>query len=211
MNYQELIQHVANEVRDRAWPEPDGAVTQEQLDISYAAVLAKAIILPIYKLEKSSDTLAGSSATQNNGYLSYDLPDDLFVDREDLGVYQHQFDGVSYDVSQSMPINSFRLMADNDFQKGNKGIFSYQGKLGLLNILTTDNTIDVDLSYTPEPERPTTSNYDSTDVPLPEGELQPTIHLIASHIAGSRLRDNAGSQFQSILNRNYTTNTVTKE
>lgn len=208
MTYKDLISKVANEVRDRAWPEPEGSVTKEQLDISYAAVLAKATVLPIYKLDKSESTLAGADATVMNGYLSYGLPDDLFVSREDLGVYQHEFDGMAYDVSQSMPINSFRMMADNSFQEGNDGVFSYQGKTRALNILSTDNTKDVELSYASEPQRPTEVNYDSEDVPLPEGELQPVIHLIAAHISGSRMRDSAGSQFQSILSRNYTTNTL---
>lgn len=205
MNYQKLIQHVAKEVRDRAWPEPDGSVMQEQIDISYAAVLAKAIVLPIYKLDKSSATIAGLDATQNNGYLSYDLPDDLFIDREDLGVYQHKFDSVIYDVSQSMPINSFRMMAENSLYAGDSSVFSYEEKTRFLHVLSTDNTQDVELTYTPEPARPTDSDYNTTDVPLPKGELQPTIHLIAAHITGSRMRDSAGAQFQSILSRTYDT------
>lgn len=205
MNYQQLISRVSDEVRDRAWPEPDGSVTQEQIDISYAAVLAKAISLPIFELDRTQGTLQGSSATSYSGYLKHDLPDDIFLGRDDLGVFQHEFDSVQYDPNQAVPLNTLRMLASNSLYSDNDGLFSYDRNSRSLFIVTSDTAKDVTLDYVPEPTKPDTNNYDSTDVPLPESELQPTVHMIANHIAGSRMRDSAGAQFQAILGRMYDT------
>lgn len=206
MTYQEFIAQVNREVRDNAWPDPSSSVTQEQIDISYAAVLAVMIDLPIYELTKKEDTLAGTSATAYNGYLSYGMPTDIFAGREDLGIYYHVFDGVQYDPSQAIPINSLRLNAANTFQSDNIGLFAFDRNGRSLDLLNTDTTKDITLVHVGEPTKPTTGNYTSTVVPAPTSAHQRLVNLVAAHIAGSRLRDGAGAQFQSILSNMYNTN-----
>lgn len=208
MTYQEFISRISDEVRDNAWPEPDTSVTEEQLEIAFAAVQSLATQLPIYTLDKDSATLAGSGAKAGNGYLSYNLPDDLFESRDDLGIYHHTFDSVEHDPSESVPINTLRMVAGNDLYGEDDGLFSINGRDKTLNILSTDSTKDVTLSYVPKPTEPknttgSADSYDTLEVPLPDSEIQSLVHAVAAHINGSRLRDGAGAQFQSILSNNY--------
>lgn len=199
MTYQDFISLVNREVRDsRAWPN-DTSKLQEQLDLAYVATLSVAIDIPTGRFALSNDSLSGT-AIGTSATEEFDLPADVFDDRDDLGIHNIVINGVPRWPFESIRVDSVLRSGGNPFAD-DKDLFSIDlsGRKIFANNATT-----LSLNYIPRPEKPTDQNYTSSgNYPLKEKDAQRAVHIVAAHLSGVQIRDNASATFHSMLEQTY--------
>lgn len=204
MNYDDFIDRVNDKVRtDDEWP-TSGSVTQEQVDISFIAGLAVAATLPL-SVFSSADftTQALSSPTTVYKRLErFDMPTDVFRYRDDLGITSILIDGFEFSLNEAIPINLLRAKAQNELYQ-DATLFSADTADRRVTVLAVDE--DVELKYLPEFSKPATADIGSTAYPLEGTHAEQAASVAATHALGELRRDNAGAQFQAILERQYQT------
>lgn len=198
MTYSEFIAMVSREVLDRrAWPN-DGTKLQEQVDLSYVAGLAVACELPLSSFNLATTNM---SATEIGGTGVYqgDLPGNLFTERDDLGVHNFIIGGIPRYAHEQLPVQSVFKAGANLIQSGQK--FFAIDISGRKLFTSGNNTMAV--VHFPTPSKPAVGAVGTQDYFLPEKHSQRAVHIVASHLSGSRIRDNAAASFQSMLGQFY--------
>lgn len=199
MTYQDFISLVGREVLDRrAWPS-DGTKLQEQIDLAYVSGLAVATELPLTRFTLSIAPLTLQSVVPSSTTETYLFPGSIFSERQDLGVNAIIINGKDVFLSESVPVSSVYQAGENEFQS-TENLFSVDlaGRKVYVNNATT-----VGMSHFPRPVKPTTGNYTSADYFIPTKDAQRAVHVVSSHVSGSRIRDNAAATFQSMLEQYY--------
>jgi hypothetical protein len=198
MNYDDFLDIVSRELRDTAaWP--DAAVAlQEKLSLSYVAVLSVATDVPIRRLVKQEDAVLSGTPLQGTT-SKYPLPDDLFVGRGDAGIIRLKLDGRYMYPYEASNYSSVAGSGTNSVQEGNP-LFSVD--INGLDLFA--NGIDnASIDYVPEPTKPTLINYETTDTSLGTQDAQRAAQIVAYHVSGVTIRDNAAAQFHGLLSNEY--------
>lgn len=203
MNYDDFIDRVNDKVRtDDEWPE-SGSVTQEQVDISYIAALAVASVMPLSAFPSgdfiNSELTGGTTIFKQ--LVRYDMPDDVFRYRDDLGIASIEINSFEYALSESIPIELLRAKARNELYK-DAVLFSVDTRDRRIVVHAANKT---KLNYLAEFDKPATTDIGTTSYPLDGTDAERAASVAATHVLGELRRDNAGAQFQSILSRQYQT------
>lgn len=199
MKYNEFINLVSREVMDRrAWPD-DSTKLQEQIDLAYVAGLAVATELPLTRFNLIFASLAEDSSVSGSTTKVYSFPANVFDERQDLGVNAVRIDGKERFIGDSMPLPSVYRAGENPIQSAQK--FFAVDLIG--RKVYANSASSVGVTYLPRPVKPTTGNYASVDYFIPTKDAQRAVHVVASHISGVRIRDNAAAAFQSMLEQYY--------
>lgn len=206
MTYKEVITLLGRELLDkRAWPD-DATKLVEQLDLLYAAGLAVGSLLPLSRFTLISAALQDNGVTESP--LSYDLPDDLFTYRDDLGIQRYKFDGKTFYPHQSSAYERVQMMANNSLHEYTLAFITdtQAHKLYLSSLC------DVSMHYLPlftkpkEQDNATNDDpafYERMDYPLKDNDARRAIHLVAAHKSGVTIRDNAMAVFHNMLAETY--------
>lgn len=195
MTYSELIDLISREVLDEdVWPTDPQDEQEDKLNLCYVAVLAVACEVPLHRLQSNTSDL--QSGPYKGTVIEGPLPDDIFTQRADLGIVHLILDGEIKPIDEAVSFSSINQASENSLQADNK-LFAVDmsGKSIYANA-----TSSIEVKYVADFPFPTMIG----DVPLTGKDIQRAAHIVASHVTGSRARDMAASQFNQILNQQYT-------
>lgn len=196
--YQEAINRLSQKLRDsEAWP-GDSTKLTEQLHLLYNAALAVMRDFPRYRLpDTESSAIAHVSAGAN--LVRYDLPSDVFFLRADLGVKRFIFDSIDYFPHQSVPYDSLFIRQGIGFRMhAGQIVFSFSVDEAAV-FSTYVGTFKV--VYAQQPTKPVSA---ATDFPLrDDNDFEQACSVVAAHVSGETVRDQAQSTFQAFLTQIY--------
>jgi hypothetical protein len=195
MTYTQFIAQVNLNLREaEAWPE--SPATQDQVDRSYAAILAVAMRTPLERLPKVETTLTPSGTA----LIKADLPATIFSLRSDLGIKYFEFDtGRIKFIEQAVPYQTIERSAVNEWQNGNL----------LFTVDTAANSVwycgasTVKLNHAVYPAKPLIANIGSTNVPLNGTDIEQAVQLVVAHVSGTTVKNPSASQFAILMNQLY--------
>ena len=203
MDYPDIITQLDTEIRDKeAWPD-DTSKLAEQLRLIYAAAIA---IMSVDDLAhfQTVDSPALIKVPDFENPAEYELPDNVFKYREDLGINRAIFETtygvwIQKNITQQQPFETIYDMADNTFHKRNI-LFNIKYPERRMIAIHTNNA---KIRYVPLPERPDTTTYETLEYPIDDNDAKRAKHMVAAEVSGKTIRDPALSQFQSILSKTY--------
>lgn len=200
MTYEDFIDYVAEEVDEpKAWPK-SGNLTSREMRYATNAALAIGTEVPLNSFPVSTfSSVTLSSTNMANTLYKYDLPDDVFRYRQDLGIVKLNIDGVDRSLQAALPFEVLRRNSKNRYQSS-QDQFSFNLQSRQLYVL---NGPDVDLHYLKEFTNPGTGNS-GNDYPLEGTKADRAIYMVAAHVLGQDMRDPAAAQFQTLLRQDLT-------
>lgn len=197
MKYSDFIALVSREVRDlEAWPS-DSSKVQEQVDRSYAAMLAVAQNTDLSNL---STALSSALAVSGSGLIKAVLPATTYFRRPDLGISFVEFDGAHTRMpNESIVYQSVVRSSSNAFQASNI-LFNVDPQS---RCIWFTGATSVRINHFPVPAKPATGAVGSTDIFLAGNDVDEAVQIVAAHVNGVTVKSPSAAQFAIILSEMY--------
>lgn len=192
MTYTQVVNRLGEKLRDEeAWP-VSGSASSEQLYLTYIAALTVLREVPLSRMATVDSS--AMSINRSIGKLDmYDLPSDVMYIRLDGGISHFLFDDTPYYPFQAMPYDSIRELAGLSLH-GCNILFAIDMSSRSLFVKGAG---EVKVNYYAMPSLPEsgTPDYPLTSQP----DIERALSIVASHVSGETIRDQAASVFQSLL------------